>query len=493
MVRSMFWRSSLVALVLAALPLTTARAQSAGGLRDHFMFGLEAGQGDTWMPQSGIPWDFTFQYLAGGVNTGQGWETWNADGTFVLNYARDASQHGYVPMFPYYEILQSQGSCGTCDENRKDITNFNDAGVMRAYYQNFALLMKRLGPGTYDGIQGFGGTAVINVEPDFAGGYAAQAVNKGACFGFCTGRGNDPALLEVLVGGSGIPDVAGYADTYAGFTQALAHLRDLYAPNVLLGYEVSPWAMGVDVGLDSRADLDAAGLGQQVGVFLSQTGAHEVLFNDPLDRDAGQYRVTFNQNRWWDRLNVSFPNFARWEQYLHGAIAADNHKPMLLWQVPLGNQYFQSENNTDGHFQDNRAEYIFNHIPELIETGIVGALFGPGNAGNTSYGDSKKDGITNPPPICTSDGLSSGQICNDHPSSVADDDGGYVRMMGHAYYQNPIAVSGSPSVPLAVPVAPWPQAPAVPDVAAPAPGLADDGTAARPEDPELTAPASDLP
>jgi hypothetical protein len=472
MVRAMFWRSSLAGLLLAALSIGPARAQSAGGLPDRFLFGLEAGQGDTWMTESGIPWDFTYQYLAGGVNTGQGWETWNPNATFVLNYARDARQHGYIPMFPYYEILHSRGSCGTCDENRKDLTNLNDAGVMRAYYQNFALLMKRLGPGTYDGIQGFGGTAVINVEPDFAGGYAVQAVNRGACFGFCTGRGNDPALLQVSVGSSGMADVAGYADTYAGFTQALAHLRDLYAPNVLLGYEVSPWASGVDVGLDSRANLDAAGLGQQVGTFLGRTGPHELLFNDPLDRDAGQYRVMFGQNRWWDRLNVTFPNFARWEQYLHGAIAADNNKPMLLWQVPVGNQYFQSEDNTDGHFQDNRAEYIFNHVPELIQTGVVGALFGPGNAGNTSYGDSKKDGITNPAPICTTDGISSGQICNDHASTVADDDGGYIRLMGQVYYQSPVGLSASgaaapaPAAPEAgVPAAPGPAAVAPPATA----------------------------
>jgi hypothetical protein len=442
--------------LLAALSIGPARAQAASGLPDHFMFGLEAGQGDTWMPESGIPWDFTFQYLAGGVNTGQGWETWNPNGTFVLNYAKDARRHGYIPMFPYYAILQSRGNCGACDENKKDITNLNDAGIMRAYYQNFALLMKRLGPGTHDGIQGFGGTAVINVEPDFAGGYAMQAVNRGTCFGFCNGRGNDPALLQVSVGSSGAADVAGYPDSYAGFTQALAHLRDLYAPNVLLGYEASPWATGVDVGLDSRADLDAAGLGQQVGTFLSKTGPHEVLFNDPLDRDAGQYRVLFGQNRWWDRLNVTFPNFARWEQYLHGAIAADNNKPMLLWQVPVGNQYFQSENNTDGHFQDNRAEYLFNHMPELIQAGIVGALFGPGNAGNTSYGDSKKDGVTNPAPMCTSDGISSGQICNDHPSTVADDDGGYIRMMGQAYYHSPVGLSASGAA------APAPAAPAAP-------------------------------
>jgi hypothetical protein len=113
--------------------------------------------------------------------------------------------------------------------------------------------------------------------------------------------------------------------------------------------------------------------------------------------------VVFGQNRWWDRLNVKFPNFQRWEQYLRGSIVADNNKPMLLWQVPVGNQYFRSENNTDGHYQDNRPEYIFGHIQELIDTGIIAALFGPGNAGNTNYGDSKNDGVTNPPPFFRQD------------------------------------------------------------------------------------------
>ena len=192
------------------------------------------------------------------------------------------------------------------------------------------------------------------------------------------------------MGSSGYVDVAAYPNTFAGFTQAIAHLRDLYAPNVLLAYHVSPWATGIDIGTDTSPNTNAAALGQQVGTFISKFGPHDLLFNDPLDRDAGQYKAQFGQNRWWDRNNVSFPNFTRWEQYLHAAIVADGNRPMLLWQVPLGNQYFDTENNTNGHFQDNRAEYIFGHVQELINVGIVGALFGAGNAGNTTYTDSVK-------------------------------------------------------------------------------------------------------
>ncbi len=433
----------VVAFTLVA-PLSPQSVEALPAqLPTHFGFGVSAGQGDTWMPQTGIPFDYRMQYLAGGVNTGAGWETWNPSGTFALNYATESTQHSYIPVFPYYELLQSSGSCGSCGENQKDLSNLNNPSLMAAYYANFALLMKRLGPGTYDSIQGFGKTALVNVEPDFAGGYAVQAVNNsGVCFGFCTGQGNDPALLTASVASSGFGDVASYPNTYAGFVQGLAHLRDLYAPNVLIGLDVSQFATGDDIGLDSNPSTNVAALGQQVGTFMSKTGPHDVLFNNPLDRDAGQYKALFGQNRWWDRLNVSLPNFHRWEQYLQAIGAADGGKSMLLWQVPVGNQYFDTENNTNDHYQDNRPEYIFGHIPELIQSGIVGAIFAPGNSGNTSYTDASGDGVTNPASFCTTDGISSGQLCNNHTSTVSDDDGGYVRMSAQAYYQNPVSLGG---------------------------------------------------
>jgi hypothetical protein len=449
-IRSHYWRAILpscaaLAVVLAMLvPLQTPEAHALpSGMPTHFAFGLGAGQGDTWMPSSGITWDYRMQYLVGGVNTGSGWETWNANGTFALNYAQESAQHGYIPMFPYYELLQSNGPCGNCGEGQKDLANLNTSSVMQAYYQNFTLLMKRLGPSTYDGIQGFGKAAVIDIEPDFSGGYAVQAANtSSACYGYCTGQGNDPSLVKAIVSSSGNPDVAAYPNTYAGFIQALAHLRDLYAPNVVLGLDVSPWATGDDIGMDTNPNTDMAALGQQVGVFLSKTGPHDILLNDPLDRDAAQYKVVYGQNRWWDRLNVTAPNFHRWEQYLQSARLADGSRSILLWQVPLGNQYFDTENNTTGHYQDNRPEYIFGHIPELIQSGIIGAIFMPGNAGNSTYNDQVNDGVTNPASFCATDGLSSGQICNNHVSTVSDDDGGFVRMSAQQYYTNPVPLSG---------------------------------------------------
>ena len=76
-------------------------------------------------------------------------------------------------------------------------------------------------------------------------------------------------------------------------------------------------------------------------------------------------------------------------------------------------------------------------------TAVVGLLFGRGNGGSTTNEDDKADGVTNPPSICTTDGVSTGQVCNTHASTVSDDDGGYLRMASTDYYSAPLPVGGS--------------------------------------------------
>jgi hypothetical protein len=445
--------------LLAGAP---ARAAALSALPS-FGIGLAAHPDSTgiygWMPDSGVPWSYAYQYLSGGVNTGSGWETWNSSGQFPLYYAQGANTHSYLPVFPYYELLQSTGTCGSCGEAQKDLANLNNASLMSSYYQNFLLLMQRLGPGTYNGIPGYGKTAIVLVEPDLSG-YAMQAVlNNGSCYGYCTAQGNNPTYLKASVQSSGVAQVAGYADTYQGFNWALLHLRDLYAPNVLLMFHISNWATGTDIGSDTRSSLDATALGQQAGSFAAQSGisgvppglsTYDLLSNDPLDRDAGYYKYVYNNAAyWWDRLNVTFPNFRRWETYL-GAAHQATGRSLLIWQIPEGNQYYATVNNTNGHYQDNRAEYFFAHIAELQQVGIIGLLFGAGNGGSTTQTDAMNDGITNPASLCNSDGLSSGTICNNHPSSYADDDGGYIRLQASTFYTSPgttATATASPTAP----------------------------------------------
>ena len=455
------------ALTLAVLALTAPAATPAGaasraaarlpvglavpkGLPTHLGLGLAAAPDSSelygWLPESGIPWDYTYQYLSGGVNTGGGWRTWNTSGQFPLWYAQGAHSNGYIPFFSYYQMLQSTGPCSSCSEPQKDLAHLNSKTLMKTYYGDFETLMKRLGSKTWSGIKGYGGLAIVQVEPDLSG-YAEQAVIQPSahCYGHCIGGANNPANLRAAVGDTGFADVAGYGDTYKGFNLALLHLRDKYAPNVLLAFHVSDWATLFDVGSSTDPGLNATSLGTKAGTFAASSGtvkqradtsAYNLVTNDVADRDAGYYKHVYGRDVWWDRLNVTLPNFHRWEAYVHAMTTAAT-RPAIVWQIPLGNQYFQTENNSDGHYQDNRVEYFLANPGELVNSGVVALLFGRGNGGSTTYTDDKGDGITNPASFCTTDGVSSGTICDANASTSSDDDGGYLRMAAAAYYASP--------------------------------------------------------
>jgi len=61
--------------------------------------------GDAKTMQKTARFGFRYQYLAGGVNTGQGWATWNENGSFVTRYISDSVAHKMIPVFPYYMLL----------------------------------------------------------------------------------------------------------------------------------------------------------------------------------------------------------------------------------------------------------------------------------------------------------------------------------------------------------------------------------------------------
>jgi hypothetical protein len=427
---------------------------------DRLHFGLESSPADLgWMTSSGVPWRYRYQYLAGGANTGAGWETWNTpSGAFASYYMNDSGKNNYIPVFIYYELLQSQPSTGS-DEGSRDFSNLNNPGTMRAYYANFTLLLQK----AHD----FGSTVLINVEPDLWG-FLEQRAHNGS-----------PASLSASVKSSGNPDLqaAGIPDTVQGFGWALAKLRDTYAPNVQLGVDLSMWATGVDFQTNRDATVDPSRQGDLAAAFLNGVGlasnpfgsTYDLVFNSLADHDAAQYG---DNSHWWDKNNVTLPNFAAWLGYA-GRVHAVTGLPLVLWQIPVGNQYFLTMNNTCGHYQDNRAEYILGHVSQLWAAGIQAALFGPGVSCQTSYGDSAKDGTTNNNGQPTS-GFQC-NACNTHVSQWPDDDGGYLRIfVGQYYASGPVATPITTPAPTATPTA----APKPTPTATPAPTVAPTPTPA---------------
>ena len=436
-IRNPLTRATLAALLAAvstlalgaALPAQATPAAVAARAplpSDRLHFGISNGPGTelNWLIAAGVPWRYRYQYLAGGINNGgtagdpcganSGWQTWNSPaGQFVTNFISDSTAHSAIPVFTYYEIVQSNPSAG--DESA-ELTKISTVCTMQRYWADFSVLMQKVGA--------YGGPVVVHVEPDF--------------WGFMEHQSADPSTLVAAVASSGNADLAGLPNTVQGMGWAFLKLRDKYAPNALLAIHASSWASGVDIASDQRSTVNAATEADAVVAFMNKAGLvgnptgitpWDLIFNDVADHDAAWYGATSNPH-WWDRNNVLFPNFSRWLAFM-SRIHTDTGLPLVEWQVPVGNQYFDTMNNTDGHYQDNRAEYFLAHPDQLTAAGIVAVLFGSGNAGQTTYTDAKGDGVTNPAAV------SSWQCngCNNHTSTVADDDGGFLRAAVGAYYR----------------------------------------------------------
>lgn len=373
------------------------------GLSAHFELGI-ANFDTTWPTSIPIPFGFRSQYLSGGVNTGSGWTTWNSPpGEFATLYMN--SSGGMIPVFDYYQLRGSSPNVGSENPDPK----LQNPATMTNYYNEFKLLMQKC--------SAFGGMVIVHVEPDF--------------WGFCQqAHGNKPETIPVCVANTGLADAAGLNDNLCGFAQMLVNLRDLYAkpptgPNkVLIAFHASAWASGPDL-IKNHADPNT--VATAIGGFFTSLGANfDLLFHDPADRDAGyyQYAVGDGGASWW-----AVPaDFASYQTYLSKMYSVTGRRN-VLWQVPLGNTKTRTcwaSAMATGHFQDNRVEYWLDDTPHANITtyaaaGVIGIIWGAPQPGTTHYDDSAGDGVTNGGATGTTE-------------TVTDDDGGYLRNRGAAYY-----------------------------------------------------------
>lgn len=158
--------------------------------RLHFGLGNDP-RGQTWFQQSGVPWRYRYTYLAGGINTGgtpgdpcganAGWQTWNSPaGQYATYYMQNTAALNAIPVFSYYEIVQSNPSPGN---ESAELTKISTLCTMQAYWADFTVLMQKVGA--------FGGQVVVHVEPDF--------------WGFMEHQNADPSAIPAVVASSGNP------------------------------------------------------------------------------------------------------------------------------------------------------------------------------------------------------------------------------------------------------------------------------------------------
>ena len=372
-----------LAVLLACAAPAAALPPLPHGWPDTLQIGLADPPGGAAALRRSAPYGFRYQYLAGGVDTGQGWATWNPDGTFASMYVEDSWAHHVVPVLTYYMLLQSSPKGGGGSESQTDLSHLADPQLMQAYWNDVRLLFRRV-RGTQP--------VVVHVEPDLWG-YLEQA--------------NDVALAS-------------------SFAQQWVTLRDQLAPNVILAYHMSGWGTKHDIVYEDPPDATVRAYAAQSAAFYNALHAKfDIAFEDFSDRDAGFYeKVEGNPNTWFTPADFH-------RHLLYGATFVKlTGLRMVAWQIPLGNTLMRAEDDTWGHYQDNRVQWLLGtgnrgHLRAYANAGYAGFLFGGGADGTTCACDARHDGVTNPAPI---DG-------NTRVSLSADDDGGYFRAQARAYYR----------------------------------------------------------
>ncbi|HLL83571.1 MAG TPA: hypothetical protein VK420_12990 [Longimicrobium sp.] len=344
--------------------------------KDHLLIG--ASMENTTAGQA--PFDLRYLYLAGGLFDGASpcascasgcsaggqscaggacgwWGCWQWDqlppGQYASDFINRTKGNAQIPMFTYYELLHASG----VQEGAPEVTAANDVNLMRRYFADWRFLLRKIGTQT----------AFLHLEPDFWG--YAQHVNS------------NPHLIPAAVASANPTDCSGFANTIAGMGRCLVSMVRTYAPNAKVGLHASAWGSKIDVYLNRDPAFDVAAEARKVATFLKECGAADGDFVvvETSDRDAGYY-TSIGQNRWWDATNATLPNFRQalaWAK----ALAESVGKPLLWWQMPVGNMNLP---NVSGQWRDNRLDYFFDHLDEVAGTHSAGVAFGAGAGGQTT-------------------------------------------------------------------------------------------------------------
>ena len=398
-------------LIAAQAPAAPVAAQTAlpplpAGWPSTLQLGMSDGPGGAATMRGTAPFGFRYQYLAGGVNTGGGWSTWNPNGDFATYYIQDSVQHGITPVFTYYQIRQSAPNQGQGDGDA-DFNNLQNSGTMSTYFNDVKLFMQKAGafPQT---------KVVLHVEPDLWGFLEQRATN------------DDATTVPAQVASTGMPELAGLPNNASGLARAIVHLRDLYAPNVFVAYHLSVWGTGNDILYSKPDNTTVTNLATRAATFYQSLQApFDITFAEYSDRDAAfkQYQYGDGGASWWGAAD-----YQRNELFISRFVSLSQRR-VVFWQIPVGNTRMQAENNTWDHYQDNHVEWLLDdpsrtNLNAYLQAGVVAYLFGGGGSGTTCACDAAGDGVTNPPPING----------NTRPSLSADDDGGFFRDRTANYY-----------------------------------------------------------
>jgi hypothetical protein len=281
------------------------------------------------------------------------WKSWwgcwpgetTAPGYYVSWWDNHVAQATYKgssrpqKMFWTWYSLRDLGDLAGSGDGPGEVVAINRVDLLTRYMNDYRFFLQKVGS-----TQG-----AIDLEPDF--------------WGYVKSLGN-PHQVHAQVSGANPTDCGSQENSATGLASCLIAMTRKYAPNTNVGIHLSCW--------DWQSNI------QGCRQFYADLGAHnaDFLCADVSDRDAGWYAQPAhggNPNFWTDQHAP--------EMTLYKTMAESVGRPMVLWQIPVGNM---AQNNTLNHYKDDKVDWFFSHMDQVVNAHIVALLFGPGQWEQTS-------------------------------------------------------------------------------------------------------------
>ncbi|MDT4917253.1 MAG: hypothetical protein QOH89_1953 [Pseudonocardiales bacterium] len=331
---------------------------------------------------------------------GPGWNFHPSSAHPAADAIRKLESSGAQPYVNYY-VLRLVGRGVGNDAAEQDVLDqLTDPVKMKAYWGDVTAFLKDLGS--------LDQPLPLDVEFDVASTVEALVGNA--------------RKAEAVVASSGIADLAGLPDNFAGWAQAWDRLRTKYAPKVMLGMPLSPWATGDYLVPFNNAAYESPVVfawTSNFGKFYKTLGVKYDFINYIVASGEAGRLTTPDTDYFPHKLD-----FDRLYAYVLGLSQVAQTR-VVLESVPVGNTVMAPENNTKFHWADGYAQWLlgdlgYAHLLKMREAGVIGIVFGFGYTGKdvTCPCDAAGDG--------QSQGNLPGFTASGQLAASSDDDGGYL-------------------------------------------------------------------
>nr|WP_184918970.1 RICIN domain-containing protein [Kitasatospora gansuensis] len=272
------------------------------------------------------------------------WGCWTGDttapGTQVTVYKDRAAKATYQgkarpqkTLFTWYSLRDLGDAAGQGD-GPGEVVAINRADLLTKYLNDYRFFLQKIGTSP----------DMIDLEPDF--------------WGFARSLGN-LHQVPAQVKAANPTDCGSQENSASGLAQCLISMAHKYAPNAGVGLHLScfDWQQNTPQCAKDYADLGAKNA--------------DFLVSDVTDRDAGWYALPAHGSKdtyWNDQKANAALGFYK-------TMAEAVGKPVVLWQVPLGNM---AQNNTPGHYKDDKVDWFFSHLNQVADAHVAALLFGAG-------------------------------------------------------------------------------------------------------------------